>query len=159
MITEKKCKGQHKASGFEGCGLLIDVKIRKYGLCPKCRWLWMQETKEGREHYKDSFMLKTVAKKESIQKEKKKRQRIELLTPNQYRARYVQPIVNEIAREIDYAQTCIAGRSDTNYDAGHLYSVGSNLTLALNLHNIHKQSVESNQWKSGDQLAYPRESV
>jgi len=41
-----------------------------------------------------------------------------------------------------------------NYDAGHLYSRGSNPHIRYHLFNIFAQSVHDNQWKSGNQLDF-----
>ena len=38
MIKEKKCKGHGVAKGF-GCGKMIDVKFRVYGLGKMCRFI------------------------------------------------------------------------------------------------------------------------
>ena len=72
-----------------------------------------------------------------------------------YRAKIIQPLINEIARFIDYGQPCIAtGRYDGKMSGGHLVSVGSNRASSLNLHNIHIQCFESNSFKSGDEANY-----
>lgn len=85
----------------------------------------------------------------------KKVKTIEIMSADEYRSKYVQPIINEIARLIDYGQPCIAtDRTIGKMNGGHYHSVGSNRTLSLNLHNIHIQSFESNHFKSGDNLLY-----
>jgi len=108
---------------------------------------------------RDHAISHTVSKvrKESIKKAKteKKENTDDLMSCDKYRAKYVQPIINEIARLIDYGQPCIAtGKYNGKMNGGHYHAVGSNRTLALNLHNIHIQSFESNHFKSGDNLLY-----
>jgi len=93
----------------------------------------------------------------SVKKAKvdKKERSVELMSCDEYRSKYIQKIINEIARLIDYGQPCIAtGKYNGKMNGGHYHAVGSNRTLALNLHNIHIQSFESNHFKSGDNLLY-----
>ena len=72
-----------------------------------------------------------------------------------YRSKVIQPIINEIARLIDYGQPCIAtGHYEGKMSGGHFCSVGSNRSCSLNLHNIHVQTFHSNGWKSGDETRY-----
>lgn len=68
----------------------------------------------------------------------------------------LQKEVNYIVRLIDRNHPCISsGRPlGKSYDAGHLYSRGSNPQIRYHLFNIFAQSVHDNQWKSGNQLDY-----
>lgn len=152
----KKCKGINKAHGYEGCGK--EVLKRTYGLCPYCLWDWMQNTEAGRIHYKKQFIprvekrtQKEIRKKERQRKEKTK---VELMSADDYRAKYIQPKINKIARMIDQGHPCIATGNFGKMNGGHYISVGANRTTALNLHNIFIQSFESNHFKSGDTLKY-----
>lgn len=89
----------------------------------------------------------------------KKEKTIELLSSDGYRQKHVQPIINEIARLIDYNQPCIAtGSFNGKMSGGHFWSVGSNRTTCLNLHNIHVQSFHSNSALGGDNIRY-REGI
>jgi len=109
-----------------------------------------------------AFALQVVAKnkikaeKESKKKsvEEKKRMTIDLMSDDKYRSSVLQPVINEIARLIDFGQPCIATENYGKQNGGHYTSVGANRTICLNLHNIHIQSFESNHWKSGDTLRY-----
>lgn len=78
----------------------------------------------------------------------------DLMSADQYRSKFVQPIINEIARLIDYDQPCIATGLKGKMSGGHYWSVGSNRTVCLNLHNIHVQSFHSNSVLSGDMVRY-----
>lgn len=67
----------------------------------------------------------------------------------------LQPLVNKIARLIDYGQPCIAtGYTSGKMNGGHFISVGANDTIRFNLHNIHMQSEYSNSYKGGDNFNY-----
>lgn len=163
MLThkEKPCKGNEKVNKYPGCGKM--TMRRQYGLCPSCFFDWMYNTPEGKQYRDEKFNAKVEKKTEQRQKDyqvkqRKKRQRMrkDLLTVNQFRKQYVQPHFNRTVRIIDQGWSCIAHpeRFVDAWDAGHFYSVGSNLTLALNFHNCHRQSVESNQHNGGDPLEY-----
>lgn len=59
----------------------------------------------------------------------------------------------EIARLIDFDLPCLA----RNYKAkqlhgGHVYAKGGNSSMAFNLHNIHRQSAQSNHFQNDDGL-------
>lgn len=158
QVKPKKCKGTGRALGF-GCG---EVKLpHKFGVCSTCWPKWLLNTPEGLSFLKSTqikaktHVQKEAKKEQSIKKEENRQRKIELLRPDAYRAKYVQPVINEIARLIDYGQPCLAtGLYDNKMNAGHYMSVASNRTICLNLHNLHNQSFESNHWKSGDNLKY-----
>jgi len=100
-----------------------------------------------------------LKEREEAQKKAEKEKRIEkmkedLITPNQYRKEKLQPVINEIVRIIDNGQPCICRPNEIATDAGHFFSTGSNLTLSLNLHNIHGQCRNSNGFKGGESLKY-----
>ncbi len=85
----------------------------------------------------------------------KAKHKVTRLTANGYRSKHVQPLINELARIIDHDQPCIAtGNIKGKMNGGHYHSVGSNVTLSLNLHNIHIQSEQSNNHKGGDAIRY-----
>jgi len=104
-----------------------------------------------------------VAKKKTEQKAKKQASmdkklnqlaKQELMAPSKYVSVYIQPIFNEIARLIDKDLPCIARGTYGKMDGGHYRSVANNTTIRLNLHNIHRQGVYSNQHKGGDNIEY-----
>ncbi len=66
----------------------------------------------------------------------------------------LQKAINKIARLLDKDQPCLARPFEiaANYDAGHIFSVGSYPALRYNLWNIHKQSVKSNKYLGGEQI-------
>lgn len=151
-VKQKKCKGSGKAKDFIGCGEIHYIK--SFGLCDKCFKEWMLTTESG-----ELFLNKNILKAKNIirkfKAKKDKEKSIEIMSVDEYRSKYVQPIFNEIARLIDYGQPCIAtGYYTGKMNGGHYIAVGTNRTLALNLHNIHIQSFSSNSWKGGDNVKY-----
>jgi hypothetical protein len=150
----KKCRGTGKALGF-GCGeLYTPTSSMHKGLCNKCYPKWLYSTPAGKDCIeKSTLKAKKVIHTEQIKKSRTEKK--EIISNDEYRERYVQPIINEIARLIDYGQPCIAtGLYSGKMNGGHYHSVGSNRTLALNLHNIHIQGYHSNSWKGGDNMNY-----
>lgn len=119
-------------------------------------------TEECRQFAYNKAIEKVEQKREKDRKnekkewnKRKKQKEIELMSTNEYREKKIQPLINEIARIIDKDQPCIATNNlNGKRNAGHFHSIGSNLTLALNLHNIHIQSEHSNNWKGGDTIRY-----
>ena len=155
LQKNKKCKGIGKAFGFEGCGNL--TLNRKFGLCMNCYPDFILNDERGKIIMQKSMITaKKTVNKEQIKKQNEERQKtkIELMSPDKYRAEHLQPIINEIARIIDFGQSCIATGNYGKMNGGHYVSVGANRTTALNLHNIHIQSFESNHHKSGDPIKY-----
>ena len=152
----KKCRGTGKALGY-GCGIMS--ANRKFGLCKEnCFIPWATETKEGKEWLATQTAYKMKKNKEESDRKKRiedKQKKMDLISPDKYRSKYVQPVINKIARQIDYGNPCIAtGNFEGKMAGGHYTSVGSNRTICLNLHNIFIQSFQSNNWKGGDNLNY-----
>ena len=147
------CKGKGNARG-SGCGLEGYIKPLNKGLCTTCWIDWLLNTEKGSE-----YRIKTTiqAKKTVIHKSKKEKSEglKKLMSVDAYRAKVLQPIINEISRLIDYGQPCIATNRTTGKMAGgHRKSVGTNRGIALNLHNIHIQCFESNSFRGGDERLY-----
>jgi hypothetical protein len=148
----KQCKGTGKAIYSECCGK--STLPFKFGLCYECYKKWLLESDSGNEYMQRQ--MRFAQKKVKIE-HKKETQKIKekLISTDEYRSKYVQPIINEIARIIDYGQPCIAsGLHSGKMNGGHFIAVGSNRTTSLNLHNIHSQSFASNSWKGGDNAKY-----
>lgn len=68
----------------------------------------------------------------------------------------IQKIINWIVKQLDKGHPCIArpGEATLRFDAGHFFSISSCSWLRFDMHNIHKQSSNSNQFKSGDYHIY-----
>lgn len=155
MKTEKMCKGQNKAKGFEGCGKLIDVKLRKYGLCRKCFWDWMNTTKEGKAHYADMFLAKVKHTKRKREKEKDNELREELKS--------VTAVINEVRKDFqkyirarDINEACISC-GDTKakmWHAGHYFKAELYTGLIFDETNCNKQCEKCNTFLNGNEANY-----
>lgn len=151
-----KCKGTSIAAGH-GCGTLQEERIHGLGVKCKCYSKWLLGTPEGTAKLKritTTVSEKAVKQRKIDSQNKTKEMKIELMSADNYRAKILQPVINEIARLIDFGQPCIATGNYGKENGGHYISVGANRTICLNLHNIHIQSFESNHFKSGDTINY-----
>lgn len=143
----KNCKGQNRAKGFDGCGLPFDKLV--HGLCSVCLWEWMVSTEAGKLYKIQIFdpkvekaNLKTTRKREKELRDNLTNWRVKLQTR-----------VQEIARLIDIGLPCLAlGYHAGQIHGGHIFSKGSSKTISLNLHNIHRQSAQSNHSHNDDGL-------
>lgn len=118
-----------------------------------------------KEECRDKFVKDTLEKARKKQKSEEKRKKVEENKKHRIEKvnvrklsewkNILQPLINQIARLIDYGQPCIStGNYTGKMNAGHCISVGSNNTLRFNLHNIHLQSEHSNSFKGGDNIKY-----
>lgn len=143
MIKEKKCKGHGVAKGF-GCGKMIDVRFRVYGLGKMCCYPdWLLNSENGKIKLQKSILKATKPKFDLVKAKK------ETTDWN----KKLQAKINLIVRLIDYGLPCLAkGIKAKQMHAGHVFSRGSNPTLRFNLHNIHRQSAQSNHFQNEDGL-------
>lgn len=149
----KKCKGLGLAR-LSGCGTETMLHPMHKGLCFNCWKVWLSTTDSGSEYIK-KMTIKTKKETNHLQRKAKTTGLRELMSVDAYRSKVLQPVINEICRLIDYGQPCIAtGRITGKMAGGHRKSVGSNRGIALNLHNVHIQSFESNSFRGGDERAY-----
>lgn len=150
MGNFKKCKGLHKLTYGLGCGELSSK--RKYGLGYECGCFQNFIKSEKGLLYVEKHIIPKYKTKENdfnYAKETEKR------SNQNYRSNVLQPLINKIIHLIDKDQPCIVkGVKYKNVDAGHFYSVGSNETLSLNLHNIFAQGTHSNRSKGGEPIEY-----
>lgn len=166
-MANKICKGTTQKTKGHGCGALLKYSehngLKTYyqrqglGIECKCWNKWLMNTEDGQEEIirvsrKAGMVSAQKLKKET--KEKTDKMKSELMTANEYRSKKLQPVINSIARLIDYGCPCIATNNYGKENGGHFISVGANPTISLNLHNIHIQSFESNHFKSGDNIKY-----
>ena len=164
MKDEKKCRGMGKALGH-GCGKLVKVEMfgkanRKFGLglsC-KCYTKWLTTSDEGKALIERTSLKSQGSHEKKVEgnwNQEKKVREVDLMSKDKYRATYIQPLMNHIARIIDNQQPCIAtGNHEGKMAGGHRHSVGGNGNISLNLHNIHIQSFHSNDKKGGDHVRY-----
>lgn len=148
---EKPCKGIDVAKGL---GFGKHTKHRKKGLGLMCGcWAdFLLNTDAGKIILHKSIpkaksKFEKEEKKKSYQKKKQQKDKLE----NWY-AR-LQDKINIIVRLIDKGLPCIATKRIPNQmHAGHVFSRGSNPTIRFNLHNIHRQSAQSNHFQNDDGL-------
>lgn len=146
MIKEKACKSQGKAKGFDGCG--EPTAFRKYGLCRICFAKWLYSTDEG----KETIRKATIIGKKKSEKEERKKSKAEKEKLINYRSK-LQTKIQEIVRLIDIGLPCLARGFHSNVlHGGHIYARGGNSSMALNLHNIHRQGAQSNHFQNDDGL-------
>lgn len=100
------------------------------------------------------YALEEGAKRRAAQKklaEKKWKQEKAILRENTTNWKNaLQDEINKIVRLIDKDLPCLATKRNGRMNAGHIYSRGSNGTIRYNLHNIHRQSAQSNHYQSDD---------
>jgi len=146
-VTAKVCKGTSKVKGF-GCGLEVKF-IYQYGLCSKCFFDWLTSDEQGIKYKQDIFDSKVKKKIDQSKKAEAKKKK-ESITDY---SKKLQDKVNEIVRLIDIGLPCLAkGIHANQIHAGHIFSRGSNFTIRFNLHNIHRQSAQSNHFQNEDGL-------
>jgi len=143
MIQEKICKGVGITSGY-GCGKMVNVCNRKYGLGKMCCYpSWLLESENGKIKMQKAILK---ASKPKFDKVKAKENTTDW-------NKKLQSKINEIVRLIDKDQPCLAkGIHAKQMHAGHVFSRGSNPMLRFNLHNIHRQSAQSNHFQNEDGL-------
>jgi len=148
MKKYKKCKGINKANTFQGCENEVLAQSRKYGLCQSCFAKWLYSTEDG-----GKMLNKAINKGKNIVKsikktnDKKKREEVTNFSKK------LQSKINQIVRFIDKDELCLAkGIFARQFHAGHIFSRGSNPTIKYNLHNIHRQSAQSNHFQNDDGL-------
>lgn len=96
---------------------------------------------------KESLERKKINK---VDKEKLKNMAISIKNRSDY-VRELQPLVNKIARMIDFDQPCISsGNKSGKVNGGHYWPTSSHPKIRFNLFNIYLQSEYSNTYKHGD---------
>jgi hypothetical protein len=148
MKTHKKCKGLGKALGY-GCGELVDVRFRKYGLGTQCCYAnWLYSSEEGKAMI-EKATLKATAPRVELEKAtntSKERKRLPVVL------KQTQIVFNEFIRLRDKHQPCISSGFPLGslYDAGHLFSVKQYSGLRFDDRNVHAQSIGDNRHKEGN---------
>lgn len=140
----KKCKGQNKAISFPGCGK--STLNRKFGLCMNCYPEFILNTEAGKLIMQKAMLKgKALVKSISIKETKEKKDKLKNWSNE------LQKKINEIVRLIDKGLPCLAtGIHANQIHAGHIYARGGNQTIRFNLHNIHRQSAQSNHFQNDD---------
>ena len=148
MIKEKKCFGNSKAISFQGCGKLVNVAFRKYGLCSSCYAEFLTETEVGKLILSKALnkAQKPRIELEKAHKENKEKKGIAgalLVTKT---------LVHAYVRKRDQNKPCISCGCQWNdkFQAGHYYPGGSFETLKFNLDNINGQCIQCNLFNEGN---------
>lgn len=155
MKTEKQCKGQNKAKNFKGCGKLIKVEYRKFGLCRKCLYEWMSTAPEGKDYYSSQFLKQVKIVKKKKQKEKDLAIREDLKS--------VRAVLNEVRKTFqkyirarDINEACISCETTTAkiWHAGHYYKAEVYTGLIFDEVNCNKQCEKCNTFLNGNEANY-----
>lgn len=84
---------------------------------------------------------------------KKERREWEKENDDKKNQKLLQSSINLLARIIDFGQPCLAkGNFPKQMHGGHIFSRGSASNMRFNLHNIHRQSAQSNHFQNEDGL-------
>jgi hypothetical protein len=152
-MKNKTCSGINKAKHIEGCGK--ETFKRTSGLCSACYYHFLTTDEIGKIIYHKSFLPKVSLKLKSFNQKQTREQKEKLKTLSDFQ-KDLQKEINTVVRLIDKDSQCISTLKplNTKFDAGHMYSVGSNPAIRFHLDNIHAQSVYANQYLSGDQINY-----
>lgn len=103
--------------------------------------------------YPCAIAMKRKEKEKAIKAEKtnSKRKKIDWKRKNEDQKPKLQQRINQIARLIDAGLPCLArGYHPNQIHAGHVFSRGGHTNMRFNLHNIHRQSAQSNHKHSDD---------
>lgn len=150
-VKMKLCKGFGPAKGH-GCSNIVWECVHGLGKSCGCYSKWLLETKEGEEKLKRSRLkAQKIIQKQAVVKYKKKRKKDKDEATDWKKK--LQTSINEIVRLIDKGQMCPAKKYHAKqFHAGHVYSRGAEPSLRYNLHNIHRQSAQSNHFQNEDGL-------
>jgi hypothetical protein len=148
----RKCAGTGIAQGF-GCGRL--TQHRQYGLCKSaCYPAWLTTTDAGKVKLEKSI----ISGRRNLEREKSteaKKQKRELRESSTNYKPLLQTEVQKIARLIDKGLLCpVRPKEGQQLHGGHVHSKGAHPECRFNLQNIHRQSAESNNWRSDERLFF-----
>ena len=148
MIQEKKCKGQGKAKSVKGCGKLISVQYRKYGLCTSCYADFILNTDYGK-ILLEKATLKATRPRRELEKataEKKEYDKLSTLLKS------VEAVCHKYIRERDKYKPCVSCDNQWNkgFQAGHYYKAELYSTIKFNELNINGQCQQCNLRKDGN---------
>jgi hypothetical protein len=155
MKTQKICKGQNRAHGYEGCGKVTDVKRLKYGLCASCLIDWGTTTEGGKLWYSTTFLPKVKA---SVNKERKKKD-LETMESLKSIARLIQEARVPFQKWIrlrDANDGCISCDSVNVkiWHAGHYFKAELFTGLIFDEINVNKQCEKCNTFLGGNETGY-----
>jgi hypothetical protein len=141
------------------CGELFTPKGMEKHISQSHYVRWLQETEAGKKEVAKKMEKAKRQVKRNLEKQKKdfirkrKEEDKELKNKVTDWNKKLQGKVQEIVRLIDKGQPCLArGYTDCRFHGGHIISRGAGANIKMNLHNIHRQSAQSNHWQNDDAL-------
>lgn len=158
MITQKKCKSQGKAFGFESCGKLTNVKNLKFGLCMNCYPTWLLTTEPGKIYMAKAMTIGksdvTKKVKENNRNEKKK-----LIEKTKTLSKYESEAKKSFQKWIrlrDGDLPCISCNENGKdiWDGGHFFKAEIFSGLIFDIRNCHKQCRKCNRFLGGNEIQY-----
>jgi len=147
-MTQKKCESCNEPIAFTVRNNLKTYQ-QKHGFCLPCYRVWLisDDPKAKADFGKLLIKAKTDVKIEKRKEFKALKNDIVDWKPK------LQMKINLIVRLIDKGLPCLArGVNAKQMHGGHIFSRGSNRTMRYNLHNIHRQSAQSNHFQNDDGL-------
>ena len=152
MIQEKKCKGHGKAKSVNGCGKLINVNFRKYGLCTSCYADFILNTDYGRLLLHNATIKAKEPRLalEQAQDTRNKQNAIKSILIN------LRMQLHGYIRERDKGKLCISCNSQWTHEfqAGHFYKSELYSSLKFDKDNIHGQCKKCNLFLEGNEGGY-----
>jgi len=148
---QKPCKGTGVASGL-GCGQPTYHRVYGLGKLCGCYSDFLLKTEPGKLIMQKAMLKgKSIVKKEIVKKVKTETR--EQKDKIKDWSKELQKKINIIVRLIDKDLPCLATqRIAKQFHAGHVFARGGNQTIRFNLHNIHRQSAQSNHFQNDDGL-------
>jgi hypothetical protein len=126
------------------CEICKNKFIQKRSLQPVC------DTYECKVAYALNVAEKSKQRKIKQEKTVNKELKAKLkVTATNWKVK-LQTKLQEIARLIDFGLPCPSKGTYSKQDGGHVYAKGSHSEMRFNLHNIHRQSAQSNHWSNDD---------
>lgn len=152
MIESKKCKGQGKAKSVKGCGKMVQVAYRKYGLCQSCYAGFILNTDYGMLLLERATLKATKPRKdlEKASKERKERNGLTTLLES------VKTACHKYIRLRDKGKPCISCGHPyhSDHQAGHFYKAELFSSLKYNEYNINGQCQKCNLRMEGNESQY-----
>lgn len=146
---KKPCKGTHTDTRGLGCGAPTYHRVLGLGKMCGCYSDFILNTEAGKIRLdKATLKAKTHVSTETNKKWNKTKKTVNAKSKDK-----LQDQVNRIVRLIDNGLPCLAKEyHPKQMHAGHIFSRGSERGIRYNLHNIHRQSAQSNHFQNEDGL-------
>lgn len=151
-VKQKPCKGTDSKTRGLGCGVLTFHRKLGLGLMCGCYSDFLLNTEPGKIILQKATLKGSGIVKKEIAKESKNKTREQKDKLKNWSAE-LQKKVNLIVRLIDKGLSCLATQKmPSQMHGGHVYARSGNQSIRFNLHNIHRQSAQSNHFQNDDGL-------